>query len=99
MVVQISAMRALYEICTDLKMASDEQRGMIVEKLPSFLNFITDIATHAKGSVLIDVLSTIAAVAAVRLHLFYRKIFDMMKISFFNFYSLIKISRQTITRK
>lgn len=65
MVVQISAMRALFEICTNLKTASEEQRCMIVEKLASFLNFITDIAVRAKGSVLIDVLSTISAVAAV----------------------------------
>lgn len=65
MAVQISAMRALYEICTDLKKASVEQRTMIIEKLPSFLNFITDIAPRAKGSVLIDVLSTVSAVAAV----------------------------------
>lgn len=65
MVVQISAMRALFEVCTDLKTASEEQRIMIVEKLPSFLNFITDIATRAKGNILIDVLSTISAVAAV----------------------------------
>lgn len=65
MVVQISAMRALFEVCTDLKSASEEQRMMIVEKLPSFLNFITDIATRAKGNILIDVLSTISAVAAV----------------------------------
>lgn len=68
MAVQISAMRALLEMCTDLKTASEEQRSMIVEKLPSFLNFITDIATRAKGNVLIDVLSTISAVAAVRLN-------------------------------
>lgn len=65
MVVQISALRALYELCTDLKTASDEQRIMVIEKLPSFLHFITDIATRAKGNILIDVLSTISAVAAV----------------------------------
>lgn len=65
MVVQISALRALFELCTDMKTASDEQRSMIIEKLPSFLNFITEIATRAKGSILIDVLSTISAVAAV----------------------------------
>lgn len=64
MVVQISAMRALFEVCTDLKTASEEQRIMIVERLPGFLNFITDIATRAKGNILIDVLSTISAVAA-----------------------------------
>lgn len=63
--VQISAMRAFYEFCTDLKDASEEQRNMIVERLPAFLNFITDIATRAKGSILIDVLTTISAVAAV----------------------------------
>lgn len=64
--VQISAMRALYEFCTDLKEASSEQRTMIIERLPAFLNFITDIASRAKGSILIDVLTTISAVAAVR---------------------------------
>lgn len=69
MVIQISAMRALYELCTDLSAASDEQRTMIIERLPAFLNFITDIATRAKGTILIDVLSTISAVASVRQHL------------------------------
>lgn len=68
MVVQISAMRALAEFCTDLKSASEEQRSMIVEKLQCFLNFITEIAVRAKGSILIDVLSTIVAVAAVNIH-------------------------------
>lgn len=68
MAVQISAMRALFELCTDLKEASNEHRTMIIEKLPSFLNFITDIATRAKGSILIDILSTISAVAAVSYH-------------------------------
>lgn len=65
MVIQISAIRALFEMCTDLKTASDEQRMMIVEKLPSFLNFIPEIATRAKVNILIEVLSTISAVAAV----------------------------------
>lgn len=71
MAVQISAMRALFELCTDLKTASDEHRNMIIQKLPGFLNFITDIATRAKGSILIDVLSTISAVAAVRIFTFF----------------------------
>lgn len=65
MVIQISAMRALFEICSDLKAATEQQRIMIIEKLPCFLNFITDIAPKAKGNILIDVLSTISAVAAV----------------------------------
>ncbi|XP_031636369.1 importin-9 isoform X2 [Contarinia nasturtii] len=64
MVVQISAMRALFELCTGLKKASEEQRSMVIPHLPCFLNFITDIAIRAKGSILIDVLSTISAVAA-----------------------------------
>lgn len=67
MVVQVSAIRALLEMCTDLKTASEEQRMLIVEKLPSFLNFIPDIATRSKVNVLIEVLSTISAVAAVSL--------------------------------
>lgn len=67
MVIQISALRALFEICTDLKTACEDQRLMVVEKLPSFLNFIPDIATRAKVSILVEVLSTIAAVAAVSL--------------------------------
>lgn len=67
MVIQISSIRALFEMCTDLKAASDEHRMMIVEKLPSFLNFIPDIATRAKVNILIEVLSTISAVAAVSL--------------------------------
>lgn len=67
MAVQISAIRALFEICNDLKAASDDQRLMIIEKLPSFLNFIPDIATRVKVNTLIEVLSTIGAVAAVSL--------------------------------
>lgn len=66
MVVQMSAMRALDELCTDLKTASNEQRAMVIDNLPCFLNFITDIATRAKGCILIDVLSTLCSVAAVR---------------------------------
>lgn len=66
MVIQISAMRALYELCNDLKTASNEQRSMIVEKLVAFMDFIPKIAERAKGSILIDVLSTISAVASVR---------------------------------
>lgn len=106
MVIQISAIRALFEMCTDLKTASDEQRMMIVEKLPSFLNFIPDIATRAKVNILIEVLSTISAVAAVcfficvlRKSEFNVSFFLQNSSSpFFLFDSLTKISRPIITR-
>lgn len=82
MVIQISAIRALFEMCTDLKTASDEQRMMIVEKLPSFLNFIPDIATRAKVNILIEVLSTISAVAAVSLRRFFFWISILLDVKF-----------------
>lgn len=65
MTIQICAIRSLASLCEDLKKASDEQRNMVIEKLPIFLNFIIDIGPRAKGSVLSDVLSTISSVAAV----------------------------------
>lgn len=67
MPIQISAMRSLLEVCEGLKTASDEQRAMVVEKLPVFLNFIIEIAPKAKGSILSDVLLTISSVTSVSL--------------------------------
>lgn len=102
MVIQISAMRALYELCSgDLKTASDEQRSMIVAKLPAFLNFITDIAARAKGSILIDVLSTISSVASVRQHAIANDIKYILNIFilYFIHYSSTTVSRPTIIRR
>lgn len=65
MITQICAMRCLLELCEELKNASDEQRRMVVDKLPGFLNFITDFATRANGNILSELLSTIAAVVSV----------------------------------
>lgn len=109
MAIQISSIRALFEICSDLNTASDEQRMMIVEKLPSFLNFIPDIATRAKVNVLIEVLSTISAVADVSLMILFHRV-DFF-IHFSNMFttlnrifqhisidSLINISPRTITK-
>lgn len=64
MVVQISAMRSLYELSSNLKPASDEQRAMVIEKLPHFVSFITDIVTRAKNNILSELLMTIATVTA-----------------------------------
>lgn len=66
MTVQVSAMRALFELCQGLKTASDEQRAMVIEKLPRFINFITDIVTRAKNNILSELLLTIVAVTSVR---------------------------------
>lgn len=63
--IQIAAMRSLYEICLGLKTASPEQRAMVIEKLPGFLNFITILAPCAKNSILSDLLMTIAVVTSV----------------------------------
>lgn len=65
MTVQVSAMRALLELCQGLKTASDEQRAMVIEKLPGFINFITDIVTRAKNNILSELLMTIVAVTSV----------------------------------
>lgn len=65
MVIQVSAMRSLYELCEGLRTSSAEQRAMVIEKLPGFINFITDIATRAKNNILSDLLLTIATVIAV----------------------------------
>lgn len=65
MTVQVSAMRALFELCQGLKTASDEQRAMVIDKLPGFINFITDIVTRAKNNILSELLMTIVAVTSV----------------------------------
>lgn len=65
MVIQIGAMRALYELCTNLKESSVEQRAMVIDKLPGFVAFITDIVTRAKSNVLSELLMTIATVTEV----------------------------------
>lgn len=65
MTVQVSAMRGLFELCQGLKTASDEQRSMVIEKLPGFINFITDIVTRAKNNILSELLLTIVAVISV----------------------------------
>lgn len=64
MIIQISAIRALHELCTNLKTASNEQRAMVIDKLAHFVTFITDIATRAKNNVLSELLMTIATVTA-----------------------------------
>lgn len=65
MIIQISAMRCFLEICEELKNTSEEQRRMVVDKFPGFLNFITDFATRANGNILSELLSTIATVIGV----------------------------------
>lgn len=63
--VQIAAMLSLYEFCHELKGASEEQRDMVIQKLPSFMNFITVIAPMAKNNILSDLLMTISMVISV----------------------------------
>lgn len=65
MAIQISAMRSLLELCQGLEATSEEQRAMVIEKLPRFISFITDIAQRAKNSVLSELLLTISTVIAV----------------------------------
>lgn len=65
MIIQICAMRCFLEIGEELKNASEEQRRMVVDKFPGFLNFITDFATRANGNILSELLSTIATVIGV----------------------------------
>lgn len=65
MTVQVAAMRALFELCQGLKTASEEQRAMVIDKLPGFINFITDIVTRAKNNILSELLLTIVAVTSV----------------------------------
>lgn len=93
MVIQVSAMRSLLELCEELKVASEEQRRMVIEKIPGFLNFITDIVTRAKGSVLSEILSTIATVTSVSYELILNKI-NTISSNILNF-SLIRISQPT----
>lgn len=63
--VQIAAMLSLHEICHELKGASPEHREMVIQKLPSFMNFITAIAPMAKNNILSDLLMTISVVISV----------------------------------
>lgn len=65
MSVQIGAMRSLLELCQGLENATEEQRAMVIEKLPRFMNFITVIAQRAKNNLLSELLLTISAVIAV----------------------------------
>lgn len=67
MTVRIAALRSLFELCQGLKDASEEQRSMVVEKFPVFLNFIIEMGPKAKGSILSDILSTIAVLSSVSL--------------------------------
>lgn len=69
MVIQVAAMRSLLELCQGLEAASEEQRAMVIEKLPRFINFITDIAQRAKNNILSELLLTIATVIAVSIPL------------------------------
>lgn len=64
MIVQIVAIKALQELCLNLKKTVD-QRKMVSEKLPVFLAFITDIGARGKGSVLYDLLTAISVVVMV----------------------------------
>lgn len=98
MVIQVSAMRSLYELCQGLKSASDEQRAMVIEKLPGFINFIMDIATRAKSNILSELLLTISTVLAVRIELTFSKQTKLLLNIFLNLlFSLINHLRQTIT--
>lgn len=63
--LQIGAMVALYELCQELKTASQEQRNMMIEKFPAFMNFIPVIAPNAKNNILSDLLMAIAVVISV----------------------------------
>lgn len=66
--VQIAAMRALYELCRELRGATPEQRAMVIDKLPMFLNFITVIAPCAKNNIMSELLLTISVVTSVSEH-------------------------------
>lgn len=101
MTVQVSAMRALFELCQGLKTASDEQRAMVIEKLPGFINFITDIVTRAKNNILSELLMTIVAVSSVGVD---ASVLSSWKyrislIPILTNFSLIKHSRPTIMRE
>lgn len=65
MAIQIGAMRSLMELCQGLESSSEEQRAMVIEKLPRFINFITDIASRAKNNILSELLMTISTVISV----------------------------------
>lgn len=62
--VQIMAIKSLQELCLNLKKTVD-QRCMVLEKLPVFLDFITDIGARNTGSVLYDLLTAISVIASV----------------------------------
>lgn len=63
--LQIAAMRALFELCQELRGATAEQQAMVIEKLPLFLNFITVIAPCAKNNIMSELLLTISVVTSV----------------------------------
>lgn len=63
--LQVGALLAMCEVCQELKPASPEQRAMVVDKFPAFMNFIPVIAPNAKNNILTDLLMTIALVISV----------------------------------
>lgn len=62
LVLRMSAVRAIYNFCTNLKEASEDRRALVVTRLGSFIDGIVQIIMQCKSSVLGLVLETLAAV-------------------------------------